>query len=33
MVHPWVAFGIVPIFALFNAVVALDASAIRTTDS
>ena len=30
MVHPWVAFGIVPIFALFNAGVAIDASAIRT---
>jgi NhaA family Na+:H+ antiporter len=30
MVHPWVAFGIVPVFALFNAGVAIDASAIRT---
>ena len=30
MAHPWVAFGIVPAFALFNAGVAIDASAIRT---
>jgi NhaA family Na+:H+ antiporter len=30
MVHPWVAFAIVPVFALFNAGVAVDASAIRT---
>ena len=30
MVHPWVAFGIAPVFALFNAGVAVDASAIRT---
>lgn len=30
MVHPWVAFGIVPAFALFNAGVALDASALPT---
>jgi NhaA family Na+:H+ antiporter len=30
MVHPWVAFGIVPVFALFNAGVAIDASALRT---
>jgi NhaA family Na+:H+ antiporter len=30
MVHPWVAFGIVPVFALFNAGVAIDAAAIRT---
>jgi NhaA family Na+:H+ antiporter len=29
MVHPWVAFGIVPVFALFNAGVAIDASAIQ----
>jgi NhaA family Na+:H+ antiporter len=33
MVHPWVAFGIVPVFALFNAGVAIDASAIRTLAS
>ena len=30
MVHPWGAFDIVPVFALFNAGVAIDASAIRT---
>ena len=30
LVHPWVAFGVVPVFALFNAGVAIDASAIRS---
>jgi NhaA family Na+:H+ antiporter len=33
MVHPWVAFGILPVFALFNAGVEIDASAIRTLAS
>ena len=33
MVNPWVAFGIVPVFALFNAGVAIDASAIQTLAS
>jgi len=33
MVHPWVAFGIVPVFALFNAGVAIDASAMRALAS
>lgn len=30
MVHPWVAFGILPVFALFNAGVEIDGSAMRT---
>ena len=30
LLHPWVAFGIVPLFALANAGVTLDADAVRT---
>lgn len=33
MVQPWVTFGILPVFALFNAGVGIDASAIPTVAS